>query len=73
MKGLSAASVGGMESSFGGRKRENQPAMTRIHRGETQNVAKERAIAFRVFGVENNVSPKNYFALRIGVSTLPTQ
>src|ERR1700720_3519130 len=50
---------GRVESRFSRRQREDQPAMSRIHRLEPENVAEERAVRIGVFAVNNYVSARN--------------
>jgi hypothetical protein len=54
----------GVKRGFGGRQRKNEPAVAGIDRGEFENVAKELAVGFGVFGVDNNVSAGEYDGLR---------
>jgi hypothetical protein len=41
---------------------EDQPAVTRIHGFEAENVAKKCTVCFGVFTVDNHVSPKNHLS-----------
>src|SRR5208282_1895513 len=54
-----------MEGGLAGRQREDQPAMACIDGLETENVAKECAIRFRIFAVNNYVSARDHAALQI--------
>jgi hypothetical protein len=45
--------IGRVECGLSGRQSENQPAMARIDRLETENVAKKSAVRFGVFTVDN--------------------
>jgi hypothetical protein len=44
-----------MDREFRGRKREDQPAMARIHGAELQNVLEERSIRIRILAVKKKV------------------
>jgi hypothetical protein len=57
--------IGGMERSFGGRQRKNEPSAAGIDGGESQYIAKKGAIGFRIFAVENDVSARNHSALPV--------
>jgi len=46
----------GMDSGLGGRQRKDQPAVARIHRFKSENLAKEKAIRLGIFAVEKDVS-----------------
>src|SRR5208337_1263954 len=47
---------GRMKRSFCGRQRKDEPAVTSIHRGKLENIAKESAIAFRILAVDDGMS-----------------
>src|SRR6185369_2896829 len=47
--------VRGMDCELRGRQAEDQPAMADIDRGEFEDVAKERAVRFRIGTVKKNV------------------
>jgi hypothetical protein len=46
------------------RQREDQPAVTRVHGLEPENVAEEGAVRFGVLTVDNDVSARNHLRLR---------
>src|ERR1700737_4975474 len=48
--------LGWMKRSFRSRQRKNEPAVTGVHRGKLENIAKESAVAFRVLAVNDDVS-----------------
>jgi hypothetical protein len=45
-----------MKSRLSGRQSEDQPTVAGVHRGEPQNVSKERAIGSGIFGVYDDMS-----------------
>src|SRR2546429_3528931 len=45
----------GMKCSFRSRQRENEPAVTGIHSGKFENIAKESAVAFRILAVNDSL------------------
>ena len=49
-----------VERRLGGRQGKDQPAMAGVDRGELENVAKEFAVGFRVFAVDDDVSAGNH-------------
>jgi len=49
-----------MHGKFGGRQREDQPAVAYIDVREFQNIPEEGAIRFRIVAVEQNVSARNH-------------
>src|SRR5207248_9026610 len=51
----------GVECGFGRRQGEDQPAMTRIHGFEPEDVAEKGAVRRSVFTVDNYVSAGNHF------------
>src|SRR6266849_2221018 len=55
--------IGRVECGFRRRQREDQPAMTRIHRLEPENVTEEGAVRFGVLTVDNYVSARNHLPL----------
>ena len=55
-------SIGGMGGYLSGRQSEDRPTISRIHRGESEHVAEERAYAFRVRGVDDCVNPSDHVA-----------
>ena len=59
---LGAALIGGVDRGFCWRQGEDQPAVTRIHRLDSQNVAKKCSIRIGVFTVDNYVSASKSFA-----------
>src|SRR5712692_5170239 len=56
--------IGRVECGFRRRQREDQPAMTRIHRLEPENVAEKGAVRLRVLTVDNYVSARNHLPLQ---------
>lgn len=48
--------LGGMKRSFRERERKDEPAVTGVHSGKIEDIAKERAVAFRVLAVNDDVS-----------------
>jgi hypothetical protein len=50
----------GMKRGFSGRQGKNEPALTGIHGGKFENVAKKSAVAFRVLSVNDDVSPVDH-------------
>src|SRR5215469_1683397 len=53
--------LGRVESCFCRGQGKDQPAMPRIHRFETQNVAEERAVRLSVLTVNDYMSATNHF------------
>jgi hypothetical protein len=44
-----------MKCSFRGWQGKNKPAVTGVHSGKFENIAKESAVAFRILAVNDNV------------------
>src|SRR5712692_5267138 len=55
--------IGRVECGFCRRQSEDQPAMTRIHGLEPENVAEKCAVRFGVLTVDNYVSARNHLPL----------
>src|SRR5713226_2111105 len=55
--------IGRVECGFRRRQGEDQPAMTRIHRLEPENVTEKGAVRFGVLTVDNYVSARNHLPL----------
>jgi hypothetical protein len=53
-----------VECSFCRRQGEDQPAMTRIHGFESENIAEKCAVRFGVFTVDNHVSARYHLPLQ---------
>jgi hypothetical protein len=57
---------GGVESSLGRWQGKDQPAKTRIHRFEPENIPKKCTISLGILAIDNNVSAGNHsFLLEI--------
>src|SRR3984885_7577577 len=56
--------VGRVDCGFCWRQGEDQPAMTGIHKLETEDIAKKCAVRFGIFTVENYVSARDHLSLR---------
>src|SRR5712692_4450214 len=54
---------GGMECGFCRRQGEDQPASTRVHRLEAEDVAEKCAVRIGVFTVDDYVSARNHLPL----------
>src|SRR5260370_27011264 len=57
---MRAILTGRVECGFGGRQREDQPAVACIHRLEPENVPEEGAVGFRILAVNNDVSARDH-------------
>jgi len=55
--------IGRVECGFGRRQGEDQPAMTRIHGFEPEDVTEKCAVRLGVFTVDNYVSARNHLPL----------
>jgi hypothetical protein len=47
--------LGGMKGSLRGRQRKDEPAVTSVHRGKFENIAKESAVTFWMLAVNDDV------------------
>src|SRR5262245_12816490 len=52
--------LGGMNSHFRRRQREDQPSMAGVHRGKSEDVPTEGAISRRIVAVENYVRTQHH-------------
>jgi hypothetical protein len=55
--------IGWVECRFRGRQAKDQPAMTRIHGLESEDVAKKSAVGLGVLAVDNHMSAGNHLPL----------
>jgi hypothetical protein len=62
-----------VNSSFSRRQGEDQPAMTRVNKSETEDIAEKCAIRISVLTVDNHVSANDHLPLRKppGIPILP--
>src|SRR3989475_11405590 len=56
--------IGRVDCGFSRRQGEDQPAMTRIHGFETEDIAEKCAVRLGVLTVDNYVSAKDHLPLR---------
>jgi hypothetical protein len=56
---LSATRIGRVDCGFRRRQGEDQPAVTRIHGFEIEDITEERAVRLGVFTIDNYVSARN--------------
>src|SRR6266536_634671 len=61
---LGKGAARGMDPQLRGRKAENEPSATRVDRGESQDVAKERPIGLGVAAVEKDMSASDHWEPR---------
>src|SRR3954470_1238356 len=61
---LCAAGLGGMYREFGGRQREDQPAVARIGERLLEDVTEERAVGLSIRAVHDDVCTSNHVANR---------
>jgi len=61
---VSATLIGRVDCGFSRRQGKDQPAMTRIHGFETEDIAEKCAVCLRVFTVDNYVSARDHLPLR---------
>src|SRR5262249_52274230 len=54
------ARFSGMNTGFGGRQAEDQPATTGVHGAEVEDVAKEGAVLFGMIAVEEDVGTDDH-------------
>src|SRR5580700_3248352 len=64
-----AVAGGRMKGGFGRRKREDEPAVAGIDRGEAEDVAEEGAVGFGVLGLNDDVRAGDHWVL-LGERTL---
>src|SRR5712691_459631 len=68
---VDAIFIGRVEGGFCRRQGEDQPAMTRIHGSEPEDVAEKCAVRLGVFAVDNYVSTRNHLPLLEECPELP--
>src|SRR5260370_25245857 len=69
---VDAIFIGWVERGFCRRQGEDQPAMTRIHGSESEDVAEKCAVRLGVFDVDNYVSARNHLSLLKKCLELPS-
>src|SRR5229473_685380 len=68
---VGATLIGGVDCGFSRRQGEDEPAMTRIHGFETEDIAEKCAVRLGVLTVDNYVSAGDHLPLRRNAQNSP--
>src|SRR5712692_10248060 len=56
---LNKAPAGRMDGDFGGRQREDEPSLARVHGAKSEDVTKEATIGFGILAVQHEMSARD--------------